>query len=271
MERIRLVSEDTGASAEVTTHGAHVVSFVSRDKEVLFVSRKAIFEPPKAIRGGIPICFPQFSDFGPCRQHGFARNSTFKVESKSASSVVLVLRGVDIQHEEFPYKFVLRICVEIKGDALVQKVDVVNEEENVPFEFSFAFHTYFRVQHVDQARLIGLQNCRYLDSLSDREERVEDGEDIRFGKEEVDRIYLNSPSSLTLMDGENRTSRMTQSESLRDVVVWNPYIDKSKSMKDLDDDEWKDFVCAEAAQAGSGLVTLKPGESWSGEIMITAS
>lgn len=266
------MSEDTGASAEVTTHGAHVVSFVSGDKEVLFVSRKAIFEPPKAIRGGIPICFPQFSDFGPCtQQHGFARNSSFQVESKSPSSVVLVLRGAEIQHEEFPYRFVLRICVEIKGGALVQRVQVVNEEENVPFEFSFAFHTYFRVGNVDGVKLIGLQGCRYLDSLCDRKECVEDTEEMRFGDKEVDRIYLNSPSSLTLVDEGNRTCRMTQSESLRDVVVWNPYIDKSRSMKDLDDDEWKAFVCAEAAQTGSGMVTLKPGESWSGEIVITAS
>ncbi|CAI7753988.1 unnamed protein product [Closterium sp. NIES-53] len=51
-----------GATAEVFFHGGHVTSWKHDGKEEnLFMSSKAIFKPPKAIRGGIPVCFPQLS------------------------------------------------------------------------------------------------------------------------------------------------------------------------------------------------------------------
>ncbi len=44
-------------------------------EEMIFVSKKAIMDGSKAVRGGIPICFPAFGpwEYGP--QHGFARSS----------------------------------------------------------------------------------------------------------------------------------------------------------------------------------------------------
>ena len=63
------------SSATVYLHGAHVTSWTSlAGEELLFMSDQAVFAPPKALRGGVPICFPQFSDMGPmAAQHGFAR------------------------------------------------------------------------------------------------------------------------------------------------------------------------------------------------------
>lgn len=48
------------SSAEVYLYGAQVISWKNKlGEELLFVSTKAVFAPPKPIRGGIPICFPQ--------------------------------------------------------------------------------------------------------------------------------------------------------------------------------------------------------------------
>ena len=63
-----------------------------RSQELIFVSKKAVYKPPKAIRGGVPVCFPQFGGFGPLQQHGFARNTAFEVVSGTLDSVTLALR-----------------------------------------------------------------------------------------------------------------------------------------------------------------------------------
>ena len=42
---------------------------------MIFVASKAKLDGTKAIRGGIPICFPAFGAWPFGAQHGFARNS----------------------------------------------------------------------------------------------------------------------------------------------------------------------------------------------------
>ncbi|NQY32057.1 MAG: hypothetical protein HRT56_02655, partial [Coraliomargarita sp.] len=66
----------------LSLQGAHITSYVSRGQEVLWLSQKALFQRGKAIRGGIPLCWPWFGasqDDPSWPQHGFARNSQFKL------------------------------------------------------------------------------------------------------------------------------------------------------------------------------------------------
>ena len=62
-------------------------------------------------RGGVPVCFPQFSDFGPLAQHGFARNSAFEVLEATGDSVSLVLRSSEESRKLWPHDFELVIAV----------------------------------------------------------------------------------------------------------------------------------------------------------------
>ena len=51
------------ATGEMYLHGAHVTSWQLRGAaEVLFVSSKSHWEQDRAIRGGVPICFPWFGN-----------------------------------------------------------------------------------------------------------------------------------------------------------------------------------------------------------------
>ena len=70
-----------------------------------------MFKPPKAIRGGVPVCFPQFGGFGPLQQHGFARNSAFEVVSGGSDTVTLAMSQNLEQLTVFPHAFRLRVTV----------------------------------------------------------------------------------------------------------------------------------------------------------------
>ena len=63
-----------------------------------------------------------------------------------------------------------------------------------------------------------------------------------------------------------RTLTLRQSDTLPDVVVWNPGPDAD--IADLPGDEWRRFVCVEAA-AVELPVTLAPGAEWIGWQAIT--
>jgi D-hexose-6-phosphate mutarotase len=75
-------------------------------------------------RGGVPVCWPQFSDMGSGPPHGFARNSYFQVTEQSASRVVLTLSS-DSAKGKLPQEFVLEVTVAISdnhGGLLSQQV-----------------------------------------------------------------------------------------------------------------------------------------------------
>ena len=68
----KVVLSTADATAEVYLHGATLTSWKVGGEELIFVSPKAVFEPPKAIRGGVPVCFPQFGMLGPLKVRGAA-------------------------------------------------------------------------------------------------------------------------------------------------------------------------------------------------------
>jgi glucose-6-phosphate 1-epimerase len=54
-----VVLQHEGACVLMCRYGAHVLDYQPRDQApVLWLSADAIFKPPRAIRGGISICWP---------------------------------------------------------------------------------------------------------------------------------------------------------------------------------------------------------------------
>src|SRR5437870_13045339 len=61
LAKVRIASATV--AGEMYLHGAHVTSWQPRGAEqVLFVSSKSHWEDGRAIRGGVPICFPWFGN-----------------------------------------------------------------------------------------------------------------------------------------------------------------------------------------------------------------
>src|SRR5258707_4947944 len=83
LAKVAIASGDT--AGEMYLHGAHVTSWQPRGAgEVLFVSSESRWEDGRAIRGGVPICFPWFggkADDPSAPAHGFARTTAWQLRS----------------------------------------------------------------------------------------------------------------------------------------------------------------------------------------------
>ncbi|KAK7258556.1 hypothetical protein RIF29_24136 [Crotalaria pallida] len=267
-----------GASARVSLHGAQVTSWRNeKGQELLFTSSKAIFKAPKAMRGGIPVCFPQFGNCGSLELHGFARNRMWAIDenppplpakdSSRNSFVDLILKSTDEDMKCWPhsFEFRLRVSLTTTGDlTLISRIRNVNGK---PFSFSFAYHTYLMVSDISEIRVEGLETLDYLDNLSQKERFTEQGDAITF-ESEVDRVYLSSPNIIAVLDHERKQTFLIRKEGLPDVAVWNPWDKKSKAMTDFGDDEYKQMLCVDAAVIEKP-VNLKPREEWTGRLQLS--
>ncbi|CAM6088295.1 unnamed protein product [Calypogeia fissa] len=268
MKKICL-KEPRGSTAEVQLFGGQVTSWKNeKGEELLFLSNKAVFKPPKAIRGGIPVCFPQFGTRGTLEQHGFARNRTWELEptqpplaSNARSAVDLLLRPTDDDLKIWPHNFELRLRVALGSGDLTMTLRVKNMDSK-PFSFTFACHTYLSLSDISEVRIEGLETLDYLDSLQDGTRVTEQGDAITFDSE-IDRIYLATPSKIAVIDHEKKRTFVLRKDGLPDAVVWNPWEKKAKAMQDFGDEEYKHMVCLEAA-AIETPINLKPGEEWRG-------
>src|SRR5688572_25209154 len=98
---LRLTSGDT-AVVIAPDRGAIVTSFCVADRELMYFDQATFNEPLKNVRGGVPILFPSpgkldndrwsyDSKQGTLKQHGFARNLSWRVDARTDTSATLVL------------------------------------------------------------------------------------------------------------------------------------------------------------------------------------
>jgi glucose-6-phosphate 1-epimerase len=251
-----------GSEALVYLHGAHVASFRTEEHgELLWLSERAVYASGKAIRGGVPICFPWFGAH-PTEPgfpaHGFARTREFRFEgSEERGDCVLCelsLLSDAATLKLFPHAFRARLRLSV-GRELSLAFEVENSGE-VPFDYELALHTYLGVSDVRQIAVGGLEGARYDDKVSGVRGAVQGDGPLRFSQE-TDRVY-ESTARVTVEDPARRRRSIVDKTASRTTVVWNPWIDKAKRMTDFGDDEWPNMVCVEAANASPHAVRLPP-------------
>jgi glucose-6-phosphate 1-epimerase len=265
LPRVRVTSP--AAEAEVYLHGAHVTHFQPRGhKPVLFMSAASLFDPAKAIRGGVPLVFPWF---GPnaanprAPQHGFARTTTWTIRDvrhdrgSGAVTLTFALGPSDSSRTHWPHEFEAAYTVTV-GPALDMAFEVANRS---PGEIAYeeALHTYLAVGDVRQATVDGLAGREYLDKMDKARRKTQPaGAFTLVG--ETDRVYLNTPDTVTVDDRANGRRLVVSKGGSAATVVWNPWVDKSKAMADFGDDEWPGMLCVETANAAENAVKLAPGQ-----------
>ena len=246
-----------GDAVLVALHGAHILSWTSGGRERLYLSPLAIFDGQAAIRGGVPLCFPQFNLRGNLPKHGFARTSAWTAVPAD-DALELQLNSSPATLAIWPHAFTATLRVEIAPGTL-QFAFTVDNTGLEPLEFALALHTYLRVHNLPTLQLQGLASQPYWDDVA-QTNRLEPGT-VRFGGE-VDRVYQAAPEPLTLDDGEVQL-RIVQSENLADTVVWNPGAAKCAAIADMPDAGYQQMLCIEAAQVNTAI-TGAPDAQWSG-------
>ncbi|HEY7372943.1 MAG TPA: D-hexose-6-phosphate mutarotase [Polyangia bacterium] len=244
-------------------HGGQVLGFVPHGAgERLWVSEKARFQVGKALRGGIPICFPWFGphpDLGDLPAHGFARTRLWRMVGVAAINERQIRAELELAPDAdtlrlFPHRFVARLAV-TAGETLELAFEVTNTDE-APFTFEIALHTYLAVSDAAAVALVGLGGRAYLDKVAGGIVRRQADEPVRFAGE-VDRVYDND-RPLTLVDrGAGRIQ--IESRGAGSTVVWNPGPEKTRALGDMSPDGFRGFVCVETGSVGDRRVTLAPG------------
>ncbi|HML20544.1 MAG TPA: D-hexose-6-phosphate mutarotase [Aggregatilinea sp.] len=255
------------SSAEVTLHGANVTSWRTPDgRERLYLSERSGFNPTAAIRGGVPVVFPQFAAMGPLAHHGFARTSLWQLldTQNTPEEAVAHFRLTDSGETRalWPYAFQLDLTVTVGGPRLAVVLDVTNTGTE-PFTFTTALHTYFRVSEIGNVSVEGLEGMSYRDHGVEGQQPMTT---LRI-EGQVDRLYKAVPSTVYLHDADAELQIV--SEGFQDAVVWNPGPELSAALPDLGPDAYHDFLCIEAAQIYVP-VELAPGGVWRGAQTITA-
>lgn len=254
------------ATALISLYGGQVLSYrPAGEEELLFLSARSYFEPGQAIRGGVPLCWPWFGahpfDSGK-PNHGFARLSTWVVRSSDvtctgATRLVLELPESEPQRALWPHPFRLRLTVEI-GRQLLIALETENTAEEA-LHLSAALHSYFRLGEAEYVQITGLDDTFYIDSLSGGISLLQRGK-LQIN-EEINRIYLDTGNACIIHDPILERQIVVKKRGSQSTVVWNPWAERSRSLVDLGDEEYRRMVCIEAANVRHDAVELAPGAS----------
>ena len=263
--------ENKSATAKVALQGGHLFHYQQQGKKpLLWLSKNSHFETGKAIRGGIPICWPWFGKHRTdptLPQHGFARISRFELlesnePDEKSTELVLQLQSSAETLTLWPYQFQLLLRITI-GPTLTVALTTINCDTK-SFTITSALHSYFEVSNISHVSVQGLDNREYWDSLTG-DTNIQKGS-IRIS-EEVDRVYQQTTDSLLLLDSD-RTIKIA-SEGSSSAVVWNPWKEKSMKMADMQDDAYKTMLCIETANALEDARKLAPGEEHTLKAILT--
>ena len=256
---------NTRAHATVSTYSGQVLSYrpKSQKDDLLFVSNKAFYEQGKAIKGGIPVCWPWFGadpDNSERPAHGFVRNRQWEVTASESladgsTKVVMSLTDTDETRKIWPHAFTLGIEITV-GDSL--RVAVVARNTGAEtVTISQALHAYFLVGDISKVTVLGLEGTEYLDKMDASVRKIQSGP-LAIGSE-VDRIYMDVTGELLIDDASlDRRIRITSTGSTT-AVVWNPWIKTAASMRDLDDNDYRKMICVETANAGPETIEITAG------------
>jgi glucose-6-phosphate 1-epimerase len=260
----------------VAQQGAHILSYqLAGQPPLIWLNDEAVFKTGKSIRAGVPVCWPWFGNFErnppsvkamrvsqePAPAHGLVRAMDWElggIEAEGESlKVEFLLPYPEGGLPGWPHQVDLKLSIRLD-----EQLHINLTSHNVGTEtvtISQALHSYFAVSDVRNVHVEGVDGLSYIETLEDWKTKKQSG-DLRFTGE-TDRIYLDAPPLLSIVDSTwERRIELTSTGS-RTAVIWNPWIDRAAAFSDMADDGWQRMLCIETANVMSDVVSLVPGGS----------
>ncbi|OHX12263.1 D-hexose-6-phosphate mutarotase [Chromobacterium sphagni] len=244
-----------GFSARLSLLGGQLLDY-RRDGEapLFYLSPQATYQAGKAIRGGVPVCWPWFGPH-PAGSgqpaHGVARQQLWTLADAGRDGEVFHVKLAGPRHGELSANLEYRIGPD--------GVEIALHSRNhgaQPQTVSAALHSYFAVSDIANVSLSGLEGAPAHDKVGDARTLLP-AEPFRFAGE-VD-LVAYSAHPVTLDDSGWCRRLVIASAGSASTVLWNPAPAKAQRFADLPDEDWRCFICVETANAGDDARTLAPG------------
>lgn len=245
--------------AGISLHGGHLLWFKpAGEKDVIWLSENAEFDLTKAVRGGIPVCWPWFGKAG-TPSHGFARTSEWTLsqhrENEHGVIVSLTLEDNQQTREIWPHKFHNQITFEMNAELKVSLSSTNTDTQ--PWSFGGALHTYFNIADINNVSITGMGHA-YLDST--QAGKACQGSDVLTFSAETDRVYTQPQPTILIADKNNQRTIAVTNDGDNAAVIWNPWQQLSISMADMANNSFETMVCVEST-IHTPTIELQPGQS----------
>ena len=258
----------------ISQQGAQILSYRRAGQPpLIWLSEQAAYRHGQGVRGGVPVCWPWFGDLKrnpPAVQalapdldsaafHGGVRSLDWQlIDSHVApDGIRLTFNGPRPEADNPAWPAELSVSLEIRLDQQLHIHLRSHNRGSQALTFSQALHSYFAVSDIRQVQVSGLDDCGYIETLEDWAERSQQGDLAFVG--ETDRIYLDVPQRLALRDSGWQRQIILETRGSRSAVLWNPWIDKSKTLSQFAPDAWQGMLCIESANIWDDCMRLAPG------------
>jgi len=247
-----LVIDHPKVRGAISLQGAHLFSWQpTGEQPVLWVSDKTLFKTGKAIRGGVPICWPWFGDAEQAGlpAHGFARSQPWSLTAHDEDDERVVLTFTLTDNEQtrqlWPHAFTLIARFRLGSECQIEL------ESHGDYPHTAALHSYFTIGDIQKISVKGLGNS-YIDKVLAGASGQQQG-DLQF-TDRTDRVYTQPESVSQIVDPVLQRTLEAHHHHASDVIAWNPGVALSTSMADMADDGYKTMVCVETGRVSKPLV-----------------
>jgi glucose-6-phosphate 1-epimerase len=253
-----------GARLEGCRHGGHITRWwpAGATQPRLWLSPRYDCGPGVAIRGGIPVIFPQFSALGQLPKHGLVRDRAWEVrDPRQPGELAFGLRLTETS--AWPHRASLTLRAHAENARLDVDLHVINEGSEA-FGFTGALHAYLAVSSTAAATLHGLDGADVTDATTDSAATsVVSGPLGAQGPQDL--MVRGADLRVTVRDPQVGSTVLTAA-GFDSWVVWNP--GRGHTLADVAPGDEMAFVCVEPAQLDERV--LPPGQSWRGSLTLKA-